>query len=86
MKIIKKTIRIKIKIYPYLGNHEKIQLEEYYGSEIILLNDLEDILKENLSKDVKLFFWKYGYYTILNKDNKLKSVSLNYIIFNCFIF
>ncbi len=51
-----KKIRNKIKIYPYLGNNEKISLEEYYGSEIIFLNDLDDILKENLSKEVELFF------------------------------
>ena len=56
LKIIKKTIRNKIKFLTYLVNHEKIPLQEYYGNEIILLNDLDDILKENLSKDVELFF------------------------------
>ena len=70
---IKKTIRNKILIYPYLSNNDKNSVDEYYESESILLNDLGDIFKENLRKKVKEFFRKYGYYTI------------RYLIKYCFI-
>ena len=36
--------------------------------------------------DAEEFLRKYGYYEMLHKDNKLKSVSFNYIIYNKFNF
>ena len=84
--IIKKNIGNDIPIYPCLGNHEKAPVDEFYGSESILLNGLGDIFKEYLSKDAEESFRKYGYYTMLHKDTKLRIVSLNCIICDSFNF
>ena len=84
--IIKKNIGNDIPIYPCLGNHEKAPVDEFYGSESVLLNGLGDIFKEYLSKDAEESFRKYGYYTMLHKDTKLRIVSLNCIICDSFNF
>ena len=83
---IKKKIGNKIPIYPCLGNHEKAPVDEFYGSESLLLNGLGDIFKEYLTKEAEESFRKYGYYTMLHKDTKLRIVSLNCIICDSFNF
>ena len=72
-------------IYPALGNHEKAPVDEFHGDESELLYGLADIFKPYLTKDAYETFRKFGYYSMIVKDN-LRIVSINCLLCDSFNF
>ena len=72
-------------IYPAIGNHEKAPVDEFHGEESELLQGLADIFKPYLNDDAYETFRKYGYYTMLVKNN-LRIISLNCLLCDSFNF
>ena len=66
-------------IYPAIGNHEKAPVDEFHGEEKELLEGLADIFKPYLSDEAYETFRKYGYYSMLVKDN-LRIISINCLL------
>ena len=72
-------------IYPAIGNHEKAPVDEFHGEETELLEGLADIFRPYLSDDAYETFRKYGYYTMLVKNN-LRIISINCLLCDSFNF
>ena len=73
-------------IYPAIGNHEKAPVDEFHGDETELLQGLADIFKPYLDDEAYETFRKYGYYTQLIKNSKLRIISLNCLLCDSFNF
>ena len=72
-------------IYPAIGNHEKAPVDEFHGEERELLEGLADIFRPYLTDEAYETFRKYGYYTMLVKNN-LRIISLNCLLCDSFNF
>jgi len=72
-------------IYPAIGNHEKAPVDEFHGDETELLQGLADIFKPYLDDNAYETFRKYGYYTLLVKNN-LRIISINCLLCDSFNF
>ena len=72
-------------IYPAIGNHEKAPVDEFHGNETELLQGLADIFKPYLDDEAYESFRKYGYYTLLVKNN-LRIISINCLLCDSFNF
>ena len=81
---IREYIGNDIPIYPAIGNHEKAPVDEFHGDESELLNGLAEIFKDSLDDEAYLTFKKYGYYSVLYKNTKLRIVSLNCLLCDSF--
>ena len=66
-------------IYPAIGNHERAPVDEFHGEESELLYGLADIFKPYLTKEAYETFRKFGYYSMIVKDN-LRIVSINCLL------
>ena len=66
-------------IYPAIGNHERAPVDEFHGEESELLEGLAAIFKPYLDEQAYESFRKYGYYTMLIKNN-LRIVSINCLL------
>ena len=83
---IQNIIGKNIPIFPAIGNHEKAPVDEFHGDETELLDGLSDIFKPYLDDEAYLSFKKYGYYSILYKNTKLRIISLNCLLCDSFNF
>ena len=72
-------------IYPAIGNHENAPCDQFHGEEKELLEGLADIFRPYLDDDAYETFKKYGYYTLLAKNN-LRIISLNGLLCDSFNF
>ena len=72
-------------IYPAIGNHENSPCDQFHGEEKELLEGLADIFRPYLDDDAYETFKKYGYYTLLAKNN-LRIISLNGLLCDSFNF
>ena len=72
-------------IYPAIGNHEKAPVDEFHGDETELLQGLAEIFKPYFDDNAYETFRKYGYYTMLVKNN-LRIISINCLLCDSFNF
>ena len=79
IEAIQEQIGLDIPIYPALGNHEKAPVDEFHGEEAELLHGLADIFKPYLTEEAYDMLRKYGYYSMLVKNN-LRIVSINCLL------
>ena len=85
IEAIQEVFGMDTPIYPALGNHEKAPVDEFHGDETELLHNLADIFRPYLDDDAYETFRKYGYYTMMVKDN-LRIISVNCLICDSFNF
>ena len=85
IEAIQEKFGLDTPIYPALGNHEKAPVDEFHGDESELLYGLADIFKPYLTKDAYETFRKFGYYSMIVKDN-LRIVSINCLLCDSFNF
>ena len=85
IEAIQEKFGLDTPIYPAIGNHEKAPVDEFHGDETELLYGLADIFKPYLTKDAYETFRKFGYYTMIVKDN-LRIVSINCLLCDSFNF
>ena len=85
IEAIQEVFGLDTPIYPTLGNHEKAPVDEFHGDETELLQNLADIFRPYLDENAYETFRKYGYYTMLVKDN-LRIVSVNCLLCDSFNF
>ena len=83
IEIIQNGLGMDIPIYPAIGNHEKAPVDEFHGEETELLEGLAEIFKPYLTDEAYETFRKYGYYTMLVKNN-LRIISLNCLLCDSF--
>ena len=79
IEAIQEKFGLDTPIYPAIGNHEKAPVDEFYGDETELLQGLADVFKPYLTDEAYETFRKYGYYSMLVKDN-LRIVSINCLL------
>ena len=85
IEAIQEKFGLDTPIYPALGNHEKSPVDEFHGDESELLHGLADIFKPYLTDEAYESFRKFGYYTMIVKDN-LRIVSINCLLCDSFNF
>ena len=73
-------------VFPAIGNHEKAPVDEFHGDETELLTGLAEVFKPYLDDQAYISFKKYGYYSMLYKNTKLRIVSLNCLVCDSFNF
>ena len=83
IEIIQNEFGMDTPIYPAIGNHEKAPVDEFHGEETELLEGLAEIFRPYLTDDAYETFRKYGYYTMLVKNN-LRIISLNCLLCDSF--
>ena len=83
IELIQNEFGMDTPIYPAIGNHEKAPVDEFHGEETELLQGLADIFKPYLDDDAYETFRKYGYYSMLVKNN-LRIISLNCLLCDSF--
>jgi len=79
IEAIQEQFGLDTPIYPAIGNHEKAPVDEFHGEEIELLQGLADIFKPYLTDEAYETFRKYGYYSMIVKNN-LRIVSINCLL------
>ena len=85
IEVIQNEFGLDTPIYPAIGNHEKAPVDEFHGDETELLQGLADIFRPYLDDNAYETFRKYGYYTMLIKNN-LRIISLNCLMCDSFNF
>ena len=79
IEAIQEQFGLDTPIYPAIGNHEKAPVDEFHGEETELLQGLADIFKPYLTEEAYETFRKYGYYSMIVKNN-LRIVSINCLL------
>ena len=79
IEAIQEQFGLDTPIYPAIGNHEKAPVDEFHGEETELLQGLADIFKPYLTDEAYETFRKYGYYSMIVKNN-LRIVSINCLL------
>jgi len=79
IEAIQEQFGLDTPIYPAIGNHEKAPVDEFHGEETELLHGLADIFKPYLTEEAYETFRKYGYYSMIVKNN-LRIVSINCLL------
>ena len=74
---IQKEIGIDIPIYPCIGNHEIVPVDEFISSNKDFLNNMTEIFKRYLSNEAINSFRENGYYSLLYNNTNLRIISLN---------
>ena len=78
INIIQEEIGLNIPIYPCLGNHEIVPVDEYISHKNkYFLNNMTEIFNIYLNEDAKKTFRENGYYTLLFNNTNLRIISLN---------
>ena len=86
IKAIQDEFGLETPIYPAIGNHEKAPVDEFHGDETELLEGLAEIFRPYLDDNAYETFRKYGYYSQLFKNSKLRIISLNCLLCDSFNF
>ena len=79
IEAIQEQFGLETPIYPAIGNHEKAPVDEFHGEETELLQGLADVFKPYLTGEAYETFRKYGYYSMIVKNN-LRIVSINCLL------
>ena len=79
IEAIQEQFGLETPIYPAIGNHEKAPVDEFHGEETELLQGLADVFKPYLTEEAYETFRKYGYYSMIVKNN-LRIVSINCLL------
>ena len=75
----------KTPVFYCLGNHEKYPNDAFHDEENNLLENMANVYQDYLDKESYETFKKYGYYT-QKYDNKLRIISINCLVCDCFNF
>ena len=85
IEAIQNEFGLNTPIYPAIGNHENAPCDQFHGEEKELLEGLAEIFRPYLDANAYETFRKYGYYTLLVKNN-LRIVSLNCLLCDSYNF
>ena len=78
INIIQEEIGLNIPIYPCLGNHEIVPVDEYISHKHkYFLNNMTEIFKIYLNEEAQKTFRENGYYSLLFNNSNLRIISLN---------
>ena len=79
IEAIQEKFGLDTPIYPAIGNHDNAPVDVFHGEETKLLQGFADIFKPYLTEEAYETFRKYGYYSMLVKNN-LRIISINCLL------
>lgn len=83
---ILKRFNGRVSVYPAIGNHDAVPMDNFTGQDEELLMNLADTYKPFLTQEAYKSLHAYGYYSQLHPNSNLRFISINSLLCDSFNF